>query len=425
MASQFIQAGYDILPWEAGADVMVINSCAVTATATSKCRRLLSSVRRRHPNAFIIFCGCAALDAGFTSTRPPFPDILIANPKPGNVPSLLPPVESLPGLAGSSMQVVKPSPLTEGFLVPGVGMALERTRANLKIQEGCSFNCTYCIVPQTRGLPRSRDFNDTLREAEELLSRGCKELVITGVNIATYHNQGQDLSSLLRAILKVDSRGDFRLRLGSTEPGPVLDRLLELMAEEPRICRFLHLPMQYADDGILARMGRHYDCAQYRAVVEKACRLLPGVCIGSDIMAGFPGEDDRAFENCLARLEALPLGLMHVFCYSPRPGTPAASWQRPPSEIAALREARLLALSERKARAFAASQVGECLPVLLEYGGMGKASVPCGWSDNYLKVRIQHAPAGLAANSLVQCRITGIAEDASSSERMVEGVLIQ
>ena len=409
LAADLAAHGFELVPWGEEADLLVVNSCAVTATAVQKARQAVRQARRRAPEAYVVFCGCAAseltaADAALAAEI----DLALPNPKPPSLAALLPAElrhgggAALPGRASSQ---------AAGFRLPGRGVYPEHTRANLKVQEGCDFHCTYCIVPQVRGAARSRDYADTLREARELLAAGYRELVLTGVNIATYRDSGRDLAGLLAGLLELP--GDFRLRLGSTEPGPVLPKIIDLMRADPRLCRFLHLPLQYGEDGILRRMHRHYTCAQYAALVERAAAELPGVCLGTDVMVGFPGEDDAAFDACRAYLERLPFGLMHVFCYSPRPETPAAEWPRPEARVAQSRESELLALAARKAAAFAEAQVGARVRVLLEQD----APAPQGWSDNYLKVRLPKGSRGVA-NTFRDCRITAVLD---AGERLVAG----
>lgn len=412
LASDLAAHGYSIVPWGEAAEVLVINSCAVTATAVQKTRQLVSQARSRCPLSWIVVCGCAASSAELLgeAVRTKI-DLLLPNPKPQSLFRLLPaePVHC----AHEPVAPLPSQPLAEPFVLPGTGIPAGRTRANLKIQDGCNFRCTYCIVPQLRGPARSRDLADILREARELIAAGQRELVLTGVNIATWRGKGgADLADLCAELLALE--GNFRLRLGSTEPGPVLPKLIELMHRDDRICRFLHLPLQYGEDSILRKMARHYNCGQYAELLQQANERLPGVCLGTDLMVGFPGEDDEVFARCLSYLEALPLGLMHVFSYSRRPNTPAAAWPLPPGNAVACREKTILALSAEKTAAFARSQCGKQLRVLLEPG----EPLQHGWSDNYLKVVLPSSPE-LDYSGFHDCVITGYIND-----REVKGEVI-
>lgn len=399
--------GYKPLSWGNVADLLIVNSCAVTGVASRKNRQAVHAARRLAPDAFIVLMGCDAVAETSSWAENPDVDLVISNPKPDSFPDLLP----SPLQRNSSPKLVRTTPLPESFTISGTGLYPERTRANLKIQEGCDFYCSYCIVPYTRGPARSRQLNDILREAEILLERGHLELVLSGVNIATYQNSSCDLPALIERLLCLGDH--FRIRLGSTEPGLCLDRLVEIMATYPkRICRFLHLPVQYGEDSILRRMKRHNDCRTYEQAVLHAHKRIPGLCLGSDIIVGFPGETEENFQTCRAFVERIPFGLLHVFPYSPRPGTPAASMTgRPSSADTRRRAADLRDLAAQKYAAFADSQLGQTLPVLLETSSPS----PQGWSDNYLKVRIS-SKLPLQANTIVFPTIT-----ACKANRIVHG----
>ena len=409
LADDLSRHGFTLETWGKPSDLLVINSCSVTGVAAQKTRQLVRATRRRCPQGFLVLLGCEATAEAATWQNSPDIDMLVTNPKPPSLAALLPPGLVRPPSGQPIFHQTQPQP--DDFCLQGTGLFWERTRANLKIQEGCDFHCTYCIVPSTRGHARSRRLSDVLAEAERLVKQGFKEIVLTGVNISTYSSDGCDLPGLLRRLLEL---GDgFRLRLGSTEPGEnLLPSIVELMAVQPRLCRFLHLPLQYGDDDILRRMGRrHYDCQSYADQVQDACRKIPGLCLGTDIIVGFPGETEQNFRRCQQYLESLPFGLMHVFPFSPRHGTPAATFgDRPASAIVTNRVHCLMSLAEAKTDAFAAAQIGQTLPVLLEARD--------GWSDNYLKVQIANGK-DIPQNTLVQAKITGIKKG-----RILQGVLV-
>jgi len=406
-AADLASHGYTLAPWGAPADLLVINSCAVTSVAAQKTRQAVRAARRRWPAAFLVVIGCGVtVDREAWEAMEDGPDLIVPNPPPAPLSALLPALLQ----PGQGLVCIDPGEPQDGFTIPGVGFFGERTRANLKVQDGCDFFCSYCIVPYTRGRARSRDADDVLREAQALLDNGYHELVLSGVNLTTYYNQGMDLAGLLRRLLNL--KGDFRIRLSSAEPGPVLERVIDVMAEDQRICRFLHLPLQYGEDSILHSMRRHYCTADYRRLAEMALTRIDGLCLGADVIVGFPGETDASFASCHDFLSSLPFGLLHVFSYSPRPGTVAASLPgRPPSRLVKRRSETLLAVAAAKAEAFAASQIGQTATVLLE-------SVDSGWSDNYLQVRLE-PPAGLPANTLVEVAIPAAAGNREVLGRVV------
>lgn len=411
LADALQKSGYEALSWGNAADLLIINSCAVTGIASRKNRQAVHAARRLAPDAYIVLMGCDAVAESALWAVDREVDLVISNPKPDSLPELLPRRLSRSGT--SLPQLVSTPPLGDSFTLSGTGLYHERTRANLKIQEGCDFYCSYCIVPHTRGPARSRQLDDILREAEQLLERGHREVVLSGVNIACYQDSNCDLPGLIERILTLGDH--FRIRLGSTEPGLSLERLVDIMAAYPqRICRFLHLPVQYGEDSILRRMGRHYDCNSYEKAVLDAIERIPGICLGTDIIVGFPGESEENFRQCRAFVERIPFGLLHVFPYSPRPGTPAATMpDRPSTAEVHRRAAELRALAAQKYAGFADSQMGRTLPVLLETGSPS----PQGWSDNYLKVRIS-SKLTMQPNTLVFPTLT-----ARKANRIVHATL--
>lgn len=398
VADDLQRHGYELAPWGETAELLVVNSCAVTSTASQKTRQILRQARRRFPEAFLVLMGCdATVDNKTWAEGPAVPDLIVPNPRPAPLSALLP--AGLPR-AVTSLRVAPGTP-ADGFVIPGVSDYSERTRANLKVQDGCDFFCSYCIVPHTRGRARSRALADVLREAEELLARGYRELVLSGVNITTYHHDGVDLAGLLEKLLALGP--GFRLRLGSAEPGPVLPRVVEVMASSSQLCRFLHLPLQYGEDELLRRMRRRYSVAEYEALVTPAMERLSGLCLGADVIVGFPGETAESFATTRAFIERMPFGLLHVFVYSPRQGTAAAKMPgRPSKALAEERSTELIALGEAKARAFAEQHVGKTLEVLIEE----EQPQPRGWSDNYLQVTITEQTAPIAVNTLQRVLIT-------------------
>jgi threonylcarbamoyladenosine tRNA methylthiotransferase MtaB len=393
--------GYRIVPWGQAAELLVVNGCTVTAGAAAKTRKAVHQARRRNPQACIAVVGCdAELDPGGWLADG-HADLILGNADKTHLGERLPPglvrppqPHLLAALPSTARQQTGP------FAETGAGYYPERTRANLKIQEGCDFACSYCIVPRVRGPARSRQWEDTLREAAELRRRGHLELVLTGVNIATYQDGGRDLADLVEAILALDS--SLRVRLSSTEPGPVVHKLIALMARERRVCRFLHLPLQYGEDRILAAMNRRYCVAEYAELATAAAEYVPGLGLGSDLIVGFPGETAEAFATCRETVCRLPINHLHVFTFSARQGTPAADFAGAvPADVAASRAAELTRIGLDLATGFARSQVGQTLEIIAE--AQGPRGTWEGWSDNYLRVTCA-AASGIRPNTLVRVR---------------------
>jgi threonylcarbamoyladenosine tRNA methylthiotransferase MtaB len=407
MADDLRRHGYDIRDWEDGADVMILNSCTVTAAAAAKTRQALRAARRRQQAAFIVLTGCDVQTGTEDWVQEGTADLIIPNPVKTSVAACLPEKLTRPPktrIADAAAPLEKPL-----FTQEGCGFYPDRTRANLKIQEGCDFHCSYCIVPTVRGAPRSRAWNDVLREARELLERGHRELVLAGVNIACYDDHGRRLPELLAELAELP--GDFRLRLSSTEPVPLIPALIEVMRAYPRrVCRFLHLPLQYGEDSILRAMNRRYSVTQFAELVNLAAESVPGICIGSDVIVGFPGETEGTFAQCRATIEKLPLTYLHVFRYSPRPGTRAADLPgQVNGAVAAARHRQLTDIAQSKSRSFTASCQGHDLQVLTE--AINRRGNWEGWSDNYLRVEIVAGGNGLQENQFVQVRMISHARD--------------
>jgi len=272
-----------------------------------------------------------------------------------------------------------------------------KSRAFLKIQEGCNSFCSYCIVPYARGRERSRDKEEVISDFRNMLAEGFKEIVLTGVNICTYKCGTTSLSGLVHELAAIE--GDFRIRLGSTEPHPSNYEIIDLLEKFPdKVCRFLHLPLQHGSDEILKLMNRKYTSSEYEAFVEEARKRIPGIHIGSDVIVGFPGETVKHFSEMREFIQKINFANLHIFTYSKREGTPAVDFPgHVEPDIAAERYAALSGDAEKSAIAFAESQIGKTLTILVEKKLDGIAE---GWSDNYLRIKVLNPDA--RKNSFLQ-----------------------
>jgi len=368
IASALRASGFEIALAPEDVDLAIVNSCGVTATASSKSFAAVRRLRRDNPKAFIIFSGCAA---SLPSENLPC-DIVVPSVSKDSIPKLA--AEHF-GLAQTSSPELRP------------GGA--KTRAYLKIQDGCNNFCAFCVVPFARGRERSLEPKALRESFTRLLDAGFKEVVLTGVNLCAYSRDGLDLPALVESFLALP--GDFRLRLGSTEPHPSLARLAEIMESDRKLCRFLHLPLQHGADSILKSMGRKYLTANFAELVAMARSLVPGIHIGTDIIAGLPGETEELFEESKNFLETQSFSNMHVFSYSPRDGTRAAEMPGQVSEAELRRRHDILKeLAASKAKEFALSQIGKPLAMLTERPK--KQGFASGWSDNYLKLELPASP---------------------------------
>jgi len=372
------------LPVEYGqdTDVLVLNSCTVTEGAEADCRRLVRQTLRQSPQAFVAVTGCYAQTGLEALRRIEGIDLIVGNQFKMQLPDILPAVlqqgkRSVPRVHHERMD-------PENFLLEGVG-DYSTTRANLKIQDGCQFMCAFCLIPFARGRERSRLVDDAVREAKELVERGHRELVLTGVNIGQYQDEAIDLLGLISRLEAIG--GLERIRISSIEPTTIPEGLLEHMQSSQKLCRFLHVPLQSGDDTMLRRMNRRYSVREYQEAMECTMRMIPDVCFGTDVMVGFPGEGPTEFANTLALIQDLPFAYLHVFSFSPRPGTAATKMSDTVSPTIIKERSRILReLSWEKRKAFQQRFLGRELAVLFEEEVNGTWT---GLTDHYLRVDVR------------------------------------
>jgi threonylcarbamoyladenosine tRNA methylthiotransferase MtaB len=403
------EAGYRIVPWGEEAELCVLNSCTVTMQSGAKSRQALGAIRRRFPGARLAIVGCyAQMDAELLAARG-LADLIIGNAEKLRL------VAYLPALEGREAPLVVRPPIPRAsFRLEADGATGASTRAHLKVQDGCDFMCSFCIIPFARGRARPRAWDDLLREAEGLAAAGAKELVLTGVNLGTYLNtyqgRGRTLVDVTDALSGLP--GIARVRVSSIEPTTVEEGLLERMADPAhRLAPFLHLPLQSGSARVLAAMRRRYDPAMYRVFAEHALDRVPDLCLGTDVMAGFPGEDAAAFAETVALLEALPCAYFHVFPYSPRQGTPATRMPAPvPAAEKQRRVSALRWLSDRKRLEFQRRFVGRTLDVLFERPK--SAVLAQGYTANYLRVEVPTADPAAWRNRIAPVRLMAAGDPA-------------
>lgn len=375
--------GYRLVPFGHPTDLLVLNTCSVTKDAERTSRYLIRKTLKHSPKAFIAVTGCYAQTGPEGLKKQAGIDLIVGNQYKLDLPTYLPPSDQLQKHASPVVHRTK-TIAPEDFELPEYG-APDSTRAPLKIQDGCSTMCSFCLIPFARGRERSRLLDDLLREAEHLAALGVREVVLTGVNIGQYHQAGADLCTVIARLESIP--GLERIRISSIEPTTVTDQLLDLMASSSKLCPYLHIPLQSGDDSILAAMNRSYSSQKYIQLVERALRAIPNLGLGTDIMAGFPGETDAAFANTLRLATELPFAYFHVFPFSPRPGTAAVKLANPVG-IAQLkkRTAILTSLSQTKRLVFHDKHIGTSIPVLFEAGHHDGFAV--GTTANFLKVAV-------------------------------------
>lgn len=379
-------------------DVVIVHTCAVTSEAERQARQAIRRARREHPQARIVVTGCSAQIASGAYAAMPEVDHVVGNAeklRPQTWRKLVDGAEAPKALVGDIM-VAK---TTAGHLVEGFD---GRTRAFLQVQQGCDHRCTFCVIPYGRGPSRSVPALDVVAQARTLVAHGYKELVVTGVDITSYGKdfpERPSLGSMLTRLLAEVSELP-RLRLGSVDPAEVDPELRELIAGEPRLMPHLHLSVQAGDDLILKRMKRRHLRRDVIRLCEDLRRLRPDIVFGADLIAGFPTEDDAMAERSLELVEEAGLTFLHVFPFSPRPGTPAARMPQVPKEIAKERAACLRAAGEAALARFLAAQLGQRRRALIEREGTGH-------TDQFAPVRLVPDAAPLPAGTIAELWIVG------------------
>jgi threonylcarbamoyladenosine tRNA methylthiotransferase MtaB len=399
MEERLQAAGYRLVPFETGADLVIVNTCTVTAATDAQSRNLIRRARRLNDGCRVVVTGCYAQVDPQALLAIPGVSLVLGNEEKRDLLDLLEQGEAAP-----TIQVADIRRVEEAAALP-LSTFAERSRAFVQIQNGCDAFCSYCIIPYARGRSRSVRPDEVVAQVRELVAAGYPEIVLTGIHIGGY---GADLApplTLVELVRRLTAEtGVQRLRLGSIEPTEISDALIETVAAAPELCPHFHIPLQAGDDQVLARMNRHYTTDFFEGLVRRIRARLPEAAIGLDVITGFPGESEEEFANTWRLIEALPVTHLHVFPFSRRPGTPAATMPgQLPGDVVKARAALLRGLGEAKLRAFAAGFVGQTLEVVVEAGGV--KGLCRGVSRNYLTVRFP-GEADLAGKAIA-VRVTG------------------
>lgn len=404
--NSFEAKGYSVVDFEQPSDIVVINTCTVTEGGDADTRRLVGKVNRLNPKARIALVGCQAQIqkerlATLSNVR-----WIVGNQRKMDLVRVF---EEHPD--PQHAEVIAPVIERGAFTLPVAAVDRQHTRANIKIQDGCDFFCSFCEIPYARGRARSRVFDDILKEARALAGAGHKELVLTGINIGTYDHEGKRLLDVIDGLEAVE--GLERLRISSIEPTTIPLELFDRMGQG-KLCRYLHIPLQSGHNEILSQMKRKYTLEQFRDFIEAARCKVPQLCVGTDVIVGFPGEEDGHFEATAEFLREAPVHYFHVFSYSPRHMAKSRLLQTLPPHVINERSRILRELSGRKRRLFHGSLLGTIQNVLCEEEKQGFWT---GLTDNYVKVRFPAARQPLH-NCLVPVRLTGIEAAAMTGERV-------
>ena len=407
MTALFLNRGYQLGEFEEYCDVYVINTCTVTHAGDRKSRQMIRRAKQINPQAVVVVTG------GYAQTSPEAVaaiedvDIILGTNMRHRI------VDEVEAFTGSRVQLVDEKDTLTDFEEISMDRVIQKARAYLKVQEGCEQFCTYCIIPYARGPLRSRSMENTLQEAKKLEQAGFKEIILTGIHLGAYGKpseaereagavQQATLADLCEMLLNETSFE--RIRLSSIEPTEVDDHLLRLFAENRRMCRHLHLPLQAGDDGVLEAMHRPYNTEQYRQEMARIRAAVPDIALSTDLMVGFPGETDEQFENSLRFCDEIAFSSMHLFKYSPRQGTPAAGYpNQVPNEVKDARSKRMQEVAERNMLRYMEAHLGQTVEVLVEE--QRSDGIWLGHTDTYLHVAVD---GPCRKNAMVQVRLDKI-----------------
>ncbi len=401
-----LREGCELVPFGAGADVYVVNSCTVTDRADAESRQLARRARRLNPRGRVVLTGCFAQTSPQRAALPEVDYVIGVS----RLPDVLRAVhDQIPADEGRIL--VDNLPNAERVTTLGADVFAGQTRAFLKVQEGCDLFCTFCIVPLARGRSRSVPPRRVLDELQRLAARGFQEVVLTGIHLGGY---GKDLATPLGLADLVEMIAEAaplpRVRLSSIDPPEVTARLLDVVRRSAVLCEHLHVPVQAGADPVLRRMRRLYDAALVRDVAAEIHRALPGAGLGTDVIAGFPGESDADFAATQALLADCGFTYLHVFPYSRRSSTTAAkASDHLPAAVINARANQLRRLGAEQRRHFAAAQVGRELDVLVESGRDAASGRLAGYSRNYARVLLDGPSSGV--NRRVPVRATACRDD--------------
>ena len=408
MEQELVRRGHTLVPFEERADVYIVNTCSVTAVSDKKSRQMIRRCRKRNPDAVVAACGCyvqthaeeaAGLDVDLiagTGDRMAFLDLLEQAVREKQPVTLLD-----DAMKRRTFEVL-----------PAGGMA-ERTRAMLKVEDGCVNFCTYCIIPYARGPVRSLPKAEAAAQTEALRREGYRELVFTGIEISSWGHDlknGETLIDLLEAVSQ--AAGEMRLRLGSLEPRTITEDFCRRAAALPNLCPHFHLSLQSGCDATLRRMNRRYDTARFRQSVQLLNQYFDRPAITTDLICGFPQETEEEFAQTLAFIEECGFAAMHIFPYSIRPGTKAAAMEQVPAAVKEQRAARAAQAAEQMHRAYLDGCVGQVYPVLFEQAKGGRYA---GHAPNYMEVDVE---GNDLHNVVKNVRITGVDGDVLRGEIM-------
>ena len=410
MEGRLKSSGYDIVSFGEEADLGVINTCTVTNEADSKSRNVIRRFIRKNPQALTVVAGCYSQVNANRIAMIDGVDYIIGNHDKMNFLNYL-------GDEKPEVPVIIRERISrEDFSIGFVGEPKFEQRANLKIQDGCDFMCSFCIIPFSRGRARSREINDLLDEANRMITKGVREIILTGVNLGTYHSGGVNFLGLIEKLASLE--GLDRIRVSSIEPTTIPTELFQWMADDQHpLTPYLHIPLQAGCNSVLKNMKRRYGIEEMLDFFNSAKMEIPKLCIGTDLMVGFPGESEKDFLETSNFFTHSPLSYCHVFTFSERSGTPASKMKNQvPMNLRRKRSAQLRRLSSSKRMDFHKGQEGNLETVLIENP---KDNYFTGYTPNYTRVIVENADHDIS-NQLVQVRLHHASPEFIDAELILE-----
>jgi threonylcarbamoyladenosine tRNA methylthiotransferase MtaB len=403
LGGQFLDRGFELVEFGAPADIIVINTCSVTERADRECRQIIRRARRTSAEAIVLVTGCYAQLEPEEVASIDGVDLVLGSKEKFRLFDFLPVLERSPYPRVHVSDVGH----DDAFGPAMSGPAGDRTRAYLKVQDGCDYQCSFCTIPRARGVSRSQPVAECVAQASALVARGFKEIVLTGVNVGDYGRKIESsLCELLERLIAIP--GLARLRISSIEPNLLTSDILRLVSSSGVICNHFHVPLQSGSDKVLRAMRRRYTTAAYRNLTAAIREQIPDCGIGADVITGFPGETEAQFEETVRFLEDLPVSYLHVFTYSERPNTPASAYGSPIQPKVRYRRNEILrSIGVKKRRAFYEGMLGKTVRVLAE--SAVEAGRRFGLTDNFVRVGLPETCAG--ENSLVTAKITALRDD--------------
>lgn len=386
MRSLFLREGYRAAEEEEEADVYVINTCSVTSIGDRKSRQMVRRIRREHPRAVIAVAGCYAQLAPDVFEAMGDVDVIVGAQNRSHIVEYVEQANKQKKVVNAVSDIMHVTEF-ENLSVDPEGEI--KTRAFIKVQEGCDNYCTFCIIPFARGKLKSRKQEDAVQEVRQLVEKGYREIVLTGIHLGNYGkdlHDGTSLATLVDELLKIPNL--LRIRMGSIESVELSDELIHLIKEEPRVCRHLHLPIQAGSDSVLRRMNRHYRLPEYKKLIADLREQIPDLALTTDLIVGFPGETEENFKETLDTLRELQFSGIHVFPYSQRTGTPAATFPHQiPGDVKKDRVHRVQELEREISQEYRSRFIKKRVQVLVEEEKNGYFE---GLSDEYIRVFIKN-----------------------------------